>query len=266
MALNHTSIEYVINPDGTRGFNWGIMTGCLHQCRDEYCYNTMKHSSPLNRFFKSNRQKETGELHVVKQGPSYPYGFDPTVYLHRLEDPKHRKRPATIFVANAADIFGNWVPKEVIDSILDVIHQCQQHTFILLTKNFGRLYKFDFPDNCWVGFSQNNSAEVHMQGIKALNKFISFEPLHYGFEYDPRNSSDGFRRIGLHGIQWITIGAESGPRSEQMKPQRDWVMTLIKSAQDRNIHVWMKNNLAPDPFEKSELIQELPWRNNAKAT
>jgi len=263
MKINRTAIEYVLNPDGTQGFNWSIITGCLHPCRDIYCYNTTKHTSPLNRFFKDNRKKETGELHFALPDEGlWPYGFDPTYYPYRLEEPMARKKSSTIFVANGGDILGKWIPDEVINYILTVIRDCPQHTFIILTKNFGRLYEFEFPDNCWVGFSQTHSAEVWMEKVRAKVKFVSFEPLHSGFGYDPRNcesgQTDGYRRIALHGVNWIILGKETGPREERFKPHKDWVMTLVKSAQDQGIPVFMKNNLAPEMFKKTELIQELP--------
>ncbi len=263
MKINRTAIEYVINPDGTQGYNWAIITGCLHPCKDAYCYNTMKKTSPLNRFYKKNRERETGKLHIAKpEDGMYPYGFDPTFYLHKLDEPKYRKKPSTIFVANGGDVLGEWIPTNIVNSILDIIRRCPQHTFIILTKNFGRLYEFEFPDNCWVGFSQTHSAEVHMDGIKAKVKFVSFEPLHSGYDYDPRNCEsgqiDGYRRIAMHGVDWATIGAETGPREERFRPHKDWIMTLVKSAQDQGIPVFMKNNLAPVLFKREELIQEFP--------
>lgn len=36
MALNKTRIEWVRNMDGSQGFTWNIVTGCLHGCA--YCY------------------------------------------------------------------------------------------------------------------------------------------------------------------------------------------------------------------------------------
>lgn len=267
--MNKTSIEYVLNPDNTSGFNWPILTGCLHPCRKQYCYNTMKPSSPLNRFFKKNREKETDEMHFALPAEgSWPYGFDPTYYPYRLEEPMARKKAAMIFVANGGDLFGRWVDDYIINCVLTVIRSCPQHTFILLTKNYGRLYQFEFPDNAWVGISQDHSAEIHMDGIKAKTKFVSFEPLHYGFDYDIRHGAsgqqDGYNRIALHGVSWIVIGRETGPRADEMKPKRDWVITLMKSAQDKGIPVWMKNNLAPEIFDKSKLIQELPGRGSVK--
>ena len=269
--MNKTSIEYVINPDGTPGFNWPIITGCLHRCSKLYCYNTMKPSSPLNRFFKENRKKETGEMHfALPEEGQWPYGFDPTYYPYRLEEPMARKKAATIFVANGGDLFGKWVPDEVINYVLTVIRECPQHTFILLTKNFGRLYEFEFSDNCWVGFSETYSAEIWMEKIKAKTKFVSYEPLHSGYGMDWRNcgsgQKDGYRRIAMNEVSWIVIGAETGSRAELFRPKKDWVMTLVKSAQDRGIKVWMKNNLAPAVFDKSELIQELPGRVSANGS
>jgi len=271
--MNRTAIEYVLNPDGTPGFNWGIITGCLHPCRELYCYNTMKHTSPLNRFYKKNREKETGEMRFATPDKGlWPYGFDPTYYPYRLEEPMCRKKPATIFVANGGDLFGEWVDDYIINCVLTVIWDCPQHTFILLTKNFDRLLKFEFPDNCWVGYSKPRSdlldnfeqkAFIDMQWIQAKTKFVSFEPLHGGFAFDDKNVPDCYRRIDLKGVSWVVIGRESGPRAEQRKPKRDWIMTIVKSAQDQKIPIWMKNNLAPEVMHKCNLIQELPQHHNS---
>lgn len=252
MKINHTAIEYVINPDGTLGFNWAIVTGCLHPCRDAYCYNTMKKTSPLNRFYKKNRERETGELHLAKpEEGMYPYGFDPTVYLHKFEEPKHRKKASTIFVANGGDILGAWIYKEIVDTILDIIRQCPQHTFILLTKNPSRYIGLDLPDNVWAGMTITNpdslGSVITMAGVNAKVKWVSFEPLH-----------SGTLGLDFREINWVVVGAESGLRNERMKPKRQWVENIIKTTQAQNIPMWMKNNLAPEPFKKDELIQELP--------
>jgi hypothetical protein len=61
-------------------------------------------------------------------------------------------------------------------------------------------------------------------------------------------------------VNWIILGRETGPREERFAPKREWIIKLRKSAQLQGIPVWMKNNLAPGVFAKSELIQELPER------
>ena len=35
-GMNKTQIEWVRNPDGTQGYTWNPITGCLNGC--EYCY------------------------------------------------------------------------------------------------------------------------------------------------------------------------------------------------------------------------------------
>ena len=34
--MQRTKIEWVVNQDGTQGYTWNPMTGCLHKC--SYCY------------------------------------------------------------------------------------------------------------------------------------------------------------------------------------------------------------------------------------
>jgi DNA repair photolyase len=49
--MNKTEIEWVKNPDGTKGYTWNPVTGCLHNCW--YCYA----AKIANRFGESNNSK-----------------------------------------------------------------------------------------------------------------------------------------------------------------------------------------------------------------
>jgi len=55
------------------------------------------------------------------KGEIYPYGYDPTFYPHRLEEPLRVKKPSKIFVVDTGDMFGNWIPEEWIEQILEVV-------------------------------------------------------------------------------------------------------------------------------------------------
>lgn len=104
--MNKTTIEWC-------DYSWNPVSGCLHPWRNVYCYNTLKATSPLNRFgakyldtegkavYEKNwRARETGECHVAQKGEVTPYGFDPTFYPHRLDEPLKEKNPGKVFVVD----------------------------------------------------------------------------------------------------------------------------------------------------------------------
>ncbi len=236
--MNKTLIEWC-------DYTWNPITGCFHPCKNTYCYNTTKLSSPLNRFgakYKQNgtfhfeknwKSRQTGQCHVAEKGEIYPYGYDPTFYPHRLDEPLKIKKPAKIFVVDTGDMFGNWVPEEWIEQILNVVKHCSWHTFQFLTKNPERLIKYEFPDNAWVGTSVNSDIDVKRSNIikqaKAKIKYLSIEPLLGSITFD------------LKGIDWIIIGAQTG--KNPFVPKTEWIDKIIKQSNKYKIPVFFKENI-----------------------
>lgn len=237
--MNKTTIEWC-------DYTWNPVTGCLHSCRYVYCYNTIKSTSPLNRFGaryvneqgtpvyeKDWRLRENGKSHVAKKGEIYPFGYDPTFYPHRLEEPLKVKKGGRVFVVDTGDLFGNFIPTEWINAVIDVARRCPQHTFQFLTKNPKRLLDFTFPDNAWVGTSINSDKDRKrvdiIKKVAAPVKYLSIEPL--------------LGRVGfsLEGLQWIIIGAQTGGNA--VKPKKEWVEELLLEAKKHNIPVFLKENL-----------------------
>jgi protein gp37 len=60
----------------------------------------------------------------------------------RLEQPRHWRKPARIFVDSMGDLFHKDVPFEFIDKVWDVMWNCPQHTFIVLTKRVERMVEY----------------------------------------------------------------------------------------------------------------------------
>lgn len=56
-----------------------------------------------------------------------------------LRQPIGWKAPRKIFVENQSDLFGEWVPDELIDRVFAIMALCPQHTFQLLTKRPERM-------------------------------------------------------------------------------------------------------------------------------
>lgn len=237
--MNKTNIEWT-------DFSWNPVTGCLHACRSTYCYNTMKSTSPLNRFGaqyfnrdgikvseKKWRKKETGKCHIAQKGEIYPFGYDPTFYPHRLGEPLKEKMPSRIFTVDTGDLFGEWVPEKWIKEVLDVIRKCPHHTFQLLTKNPKRYSEFDIPDNAWIGTTINSDDDKErvdqLRNAKAKVKYLSIEPLM------------GEVTISFDGLQWIIVGAMTGKNPFVPKPE--WITKIIKEADRHDIPVFTKENI-----------------------
>lgn len=79
--MNRTRISWVRNPDGTQGYTWNPVTGCMHGC--DYCYaRKMSHrfsGFPIKTKFIENiavEQVIDGKIEdfILEENP----GFTPT--------------------------------------------------------------------------------------------------------------------------------------------------------------------------------------------
>jgi protein gp37 len=110
-----------------------------------------------------------------------------------------------------------------ISEVFKVMTQAHWHIFQVLTKRHERLEsladELDWPPNVWVGVSVENQywAERRIPAllkVPAAVRFLSVEPLLKQVTLAPY----------LHGIQWVIVGGESGPRARPIKPE--WVRQI----------------------------------------
>jgi protein gp37/ParB-like chromosome segregation protein Spo0J len=216
-------------------WSWNPVTGCKHGCK--YCY-----------------AKVDAELHYE----DLPKGkrFEPTPRFDRLTAPFNTKVPKeredepgirNVFVCSMADLFGEWVPKDWIDKVLDAVRNATQFNFIFLTKNPKRLSEFTFPDNAWVGatvdeqFRADSTVEA-MQSVKAKVRFLSCEPLMEAVSFK-----------GLGGIDWLIIGAQTAQgQCPEYQPPWEHVQTLVDQATQAGVKIYIKKNLTSRPPEQRE--------------
>lgn len=155
-----------------------------------------------------------------KSGGRYVWTGKVNIDPASLGAPLLWKRPKRIFVNSMADLFHEDVPTHFIASVWQVMEQCPQHHFQVLTKRPDRMAalfasKAILPlEHVWIGTSVE-SAEVsdrisHLVAIPAMTRFVSFEPL-----IGPVGNID------LSGVHWAIVGGESGPKARPMEPQ--WV-------------------------------------------
>jgi protein gp37 len=62
-----------------------------------------------------------------------------TLRYERLDQPRRWRRPRVIFVNSMSDLFHENVPLDFIKAVFDVMAECEQHVFQVLTKRHERL-------------------------------------------------------------------------------------------------------------------------------
>src|SRR4030042_7017041 len=102
--MNRTPIEWVKNPDGSRGYTWNPITGCLNGC--EYCYARKLANGRLrHRYIHGNYILAPGDRLLEKSlDPFYP-----RYWPDKLKD-DFGKNPKGIFVCDMSDLFGKNIP------------------------------------------------------------------------------------------------------------------------------------------------------------
>ena len=278
MAMNRTKIEWVRNPDGSQGFTWNPLTGCLNGC--EYCYARKLANGRLKQRYLANTHIAPTSLPyniqttLALRNPFYPR-FWPS-RLRELGDAWDRrtwhKTIKGIFVCDMSDLFGIGIPEEWTRQVLSELSDTP-HRFYLLTKQPQNLIKFSpFPDNCWVGVTATSfkmfvDALAYQLCIKAKVKYISFEPL-LSWDKVITNSFAYSRELGHSfgidqllreaSIHWVIIGAQTKPYKP---PKLAWVEEIIFACVKANIPYFLKDNLGdiiPGHQRGEKLRQEFP--------
>lgn len=228
------------------------MTGCLLGC--SYCY-----------------------------GPrlSKRWGLDfskPEFHPKRLEEPAKIKQPSKIFVCSFGELFGNWIPNDWIEQVLEMVRQCPQHTFQFLSKNPRRYRSFRFPANCWLGTTITGDDDKDEARIEELSlsdwsgvshvRFISAEPLMGNVARLLYPGS--WVKWEDYWLGWVIIGALTQARSaEQGRVKREYVDDLITYCDQYHVPVFVKDNVGlafpRREWPKTE-IEPLEYSTNTSAT
>ncbi len=160
-----------------------------------------------------------------------------TVFLDdkAAEDPLSWNAPRVVFVNSMSDLFHEEVPFDFVRRLFDVMNQCPQHTFQILTKRPDRAAEFSpglsWTPNIWMGTSVENNAVTHrassLRKTAAAIRFLSVEPL-----------LGPIPRLPLSGIHWVIVGGESGPGARPMNKR--WVEQIQDRCRARNVPFFFK--------------------------
>ena len=259
--------------------SWNPITGCRHEC--VFCYakriadrfagyvqdDENRHKYSITGYKGRNiytvespmtKQTKSGEI----QTAVYPFGFEPTFYPYKLNEPQSWKEPKNIFVCSMSDLFGEWTPDEWIQKVFDACDKAPQHRYFFLTKNPMRYTylkesgKLPKRDNFWYGTTiTNKTGEFFAPYFKdGYHCFLSIEPIQ-------ENIFTGWEHRDLVGnsIEWIIVGAETGNRVGKVRPKKEWILKIAEVCENANIPLFMKDSLQKQMGD--DFKQEFPWQN-----
>lgn len=170
-------------------------------------------------------------LHPAK----YAAGFRLALHPEELAKPLNMKKGRMFFMNSMSDTFHEQVPAAFIDQMFNMMAQCPQHLFQVLTKRSERLLQvapsLAWPHNIWQGVTVENQDYVHridhLRATPAAVKFLSLEPL-----------LGPLPNLNLSGINWVIVGGESGPKARPVNA--DWVRDLRDQCASAGVHFFFK--------------------------
>jgi protein gp37 len=194
--VNKTKIEWVKNPDGSQGYTWNPITGCLNHvnglCKGGgfpcYAYK-LAHGRLSSHYLSGGVVASEGIDHENLSAPFYPRFWEERltepcgVLKDELNYDPRSIKPKGIFVCDMSDLFGVGIPESWTRQVMDIIKACPWHRFYLLTKQPQNLIKWSpFPENVYIGVTATNQRQYddalkYLKEVKAKVKFLSFEPL-----------------------------------------------------------------------------------------
>jgi protein gp37 len=160
-----------------------------------------------------------------------------------------------IFIGDMTDIFGSWVPDDLLDRLFTVLDARTDITFQILTKRPERMLHYLRSrrwniDHCWLGTSVENQP-VAARRLALLTqcpaglRFVSAEPL-----IGPLDISDWLGQLG-----WVVAGGESGPNFRPM--DLEWLAALVDQCRATSTPIFVKQDAKYNPGLRGRIPDEL---------
>jgi protein gp37 len=152
-------------------------------------------------------------------------------------------RRRRVFCASLADVFDNKVDRKWRADLFDLMRQCDQIDWQVLTKrpqNIKKMLPSDWSDgypNVWLGTTAEDAASyqqrvIHLLDLPAVVKFVS---------YEPALGPLGPIKVGSKTPDWIIIGGESGVRADLARStDPNWARDVIAECQQHNVAPFLK--------------------------
>lgn len=184
----------------------------------------------------------------------------------RVMQPLHWRKPRRIFVNSMSDLFHDQVPDAFLAEVFATIQSAPRHLFQVLTKRPARMQAWMLdppqsllqpdgagwpPPNLWLGVSVEDQRRANeriplLLQTPAVVRFVSCEPLLGPLDLTP----------WLHRLDWVIVGAESGPGARPMDDA--WVRALRDQCQAAQVAFWFKQRA--DIYGRKQLSPVLDGR------
>jgi protein gp37 len=173
-------------------------------------------------------------------GHPFEFGFDLRLVPEKIGDPTRWSRPKKIFVNSMSDLFHDEVPDGYIEQVCAVMLAAKWHTYQVLTKRAdrmasllrGKLRPSAEASHIWWGVSVEN----RKHGLPRVDKLRSASPAVAFLSVEPLLEDLG--ALDLHGIHWVIVGGESGPRARPMSS--DWVRSIRDQCRQQAVPFFFK--------------------------
>jgi len=190
----------------------------------------------------------------------------------RLDIPLKTKKPTTFSIWN--DLFHEKVPIKYIGKALQIMKECPQHIFLILTKRANRLEIANewwftheenmdkIPSNIYLGITAENQQRLEERLPYLLQvpgkRFISIEPLLGKINFrHPFDHCDSLKK--LKKIDQIICGAETGHHARPCN--LDWIRSVRDQCENAKIPFFLKQvNSKRERMLDGREHNDLVWR------
>ena len=226
------------NPIGWTDQTWNPITGCTKVSEGcLHCY-----------------AERMSERLAGRYGYPADHPFRVTLHSDKLVEPVRWRKPRHVFVCSMGDLFHDDVPFDRIMDVWDVMGECSQHTFQVLTKRPERMREFArwmedvelmrcAHSNVWLGVTAENQARANeripvLLDTPAAVRFVSVEPMLEPVDIMPWLHSLSRTDTAL---DWVICGPETGPGARPFDIQ--WACDLRDQCAEAGVPFWFKGGL-----------------------
>lgn len=174
-------------------YSWNPITGCLKKC--QYCiakrrFNRFSGDSRYNAS-QIDRYRKSGELYILDEKFATPSGGTlgcpfrgaPTYHRYRLNTFSQLKSGTNILVCMDGEMFGPWVPDDVIDEIFSACGRHPRNHYLFLTRypdRYESLYrngKLPAGDAYWYGTTVTGIDDPEIFAKRDRRTFVAALPI-----------------------------------------------------------------------------------------
>jgi protein gp37 len=183
--------------------------------------------------------------------------------------------PWRVFCGSLCDIFDNEWPDVVRADLWSLVANTPYLTWLLLTKRIGNAKTMapgGFQSHVWLGATVVNQEEADRDIPKLLTThagkhFLSIEPMlgpislrwlpaWGGMATKPRHWQQSTNELdGLRRIDWVIVGAESGPHRRPF--DHAWLRSIVEQCKAAGVPVFVKQDSSLRPGARGKIPDDL---------